>query len=152
MLPCTPSARWISRVRGTHPFFIKVHFKHSARKVYYWCIPCTLREKAIDKIKTEICVETIVILGTRVNRKGNIIVIEVRKMGNSGNMNNIQSASYHVPRNFRISGEFRGHNPSYVNLRSFDGRPPFCGCNTRPTTASRCSTNAALPSGLPVRV
>ena len=49
------------------------------------------------------------------------------------------------------SGKFRGHITSYVNLRSFGGRPPFCGFSTRPTLASRRSMNVALPSGRPVR-
>src|SRR4030043_355369 len=50
----------------------------------------------------------------------------------------------------RTNAEIRGHNTSYGGLRNFDGRPPFCGFRTRPTVASKCSTNVALPSGRPV--
>ena len=34
---------------------------------------------------------------------------------------------------------FRGHNTYCGTLRSFGGRPPFCGVKTRPTIASKRS-------------
>ncbi len=46
---------------------------------------------------------------------------------------------------------FRGHNTGYGNLRRVEGRPPCCGVRQRPTTPSKRSRKAVLPSARPVR-